>query len=73
MFPVLGRVVVKGQKRLAILDQLGNGLVVFDSVGFDKEIESRASLGLGFGLPDAPCVSVVVRPSSFPLFFGWAG
>ena len=52
VFPVLGRVVVKGQKRLAILDQLGNGLVVFDAVGFDEEIESSAGPGLGFRLPD---------------------
>ena len=56
---MLGRVVVKGQKRLAILDQLGNGLVVFDAVGFDEEIESSAGPGLGFRECPIFCVSVI--------------
>lgn len=42
------RTVANGRERLAILDQLGKGLVVFDAVGFDKEIERSVGLGLCF-------------------------
>ena len=39
MLPVLGRKVVEGEQRLAILDQAFDGLVVFDAPSFDEGIE----------------------------------
>jgi hypothetical protein len=52
VFPVLGREVVAGQQRVAILDQLGDCLVSIHAVGFDEEVECGFGLDAGFGLPD---------------------
>ena len=48
VLPVLGREVVEGQHRLAVLDQALHGLVVLDAIGLGKSAER--GLGIGFGL-----------------------
>ena len=48
----LGPEVKKAEQNLAVLDQLGDGLVVFHAVGLDEEVEGDTGLGLGVGLPD---------------------
>src|SRR5258706_13335043 len=52
MLPVLGREVVEGEQRVAILDQTLDRLVVFDAPGFDEGVEGRKRILLGFGHPD---------------------
>jgi hypothetical protein len=47
MFPVLGREVVEGEQRLAILDQALDRLVVFDGPSFDEGVERRERILLG--------------------------
>ena len=47
MLPVLGREVVEGEQRVAILDQALDRLVVFDAPGFDEDIEGRERIVLG--------------------------
>jgi len=47
-----GRVVVKGQQCVPVLDQLGDSLVPFHAVGLFEEIEGGVGLGAGLGLPD---------------------
>ena len=46
------RIVVEGQQRLAVLDQLGDRLVPFHTVCFDEEIKGDVGFGFGLGLPD---------------------
>jgi hypothetical protein len=52
MLPVLGREVVEGEQRVAILDQALGRLVVFDAPGFDEGIERRERIVPGLGYPD---------------------
>ncbi len=44
MFPVLGGKVVKGEQRIAILDQTLDRLVVFDAPGLDERRIGRSDL-----------------------------
>src|SRR5207237_10518384 len=43
--PVLGREVIEGQERVAILDHAFDRLVVFDAPGLDKGIKRHQCLG----------------------------
>src|SRR3974390_1973621 len=52
MLPVLGRKVVEGEQRLAILDQAFDGLVVFDAPSFDEGVECCERIFLGLSHPD---------------------
>src|SRR5215217_4202449 len=52
MLPVLGREVVEGKQRIAILGQAVDRLSVFDAPGFDEGVESDERLLLGLGHPD---------------------
>jgi hypothetical protein len=52
MLPVLGREVVEGNQRVAILDQALDSLVVFDAPGFDEGVERGECILLGLGHPD---------------------
>src|ERR1700719_3624446 len=52
MLPVLGREVVEGKQRVAILDQALDSLVVFDAPGFDEGVERGECILLGLGHPD---------------------
>src|SRR5262245_16019666 len=52
MFPVLGREVVEGEQRLAVLDQALDRLVVFGAPGLDQGVERRTCILLGLGHPD---------------------
>src|SRR5215471_7650675 len=52
MLPVLGREIVEGEQRRAILDQALDRLVVFDAPGLDEGIERRERILLGLGHPD---------------------
>lgn len=52
VFPMLGRVIVEGQQRIPVLDQLGDRLVPFDAIGFGEEVEGGIGCGLRLGLPD---------------------
>src|SRR5215216_7373099 len=52
MLPVLGREVVEGKQRIAILGQAVDRLGVFDAPGFDEGVESDERLLLGLGHPD---------------------
>jgi hypothetical protein len=38
MLPVLGREVIEGEQRLAVLDQAGGGPVVLGAVGLDEVV-----------------------------------
>ena len=62
MLPVLGREVVEGEQRVAILDQALDRLVVFDAPGFDEGIERGERILLGLGHPD-----LLQRPLGFRL------
>src|SRR5258706_6056937 len=62
MLPVLGREVVEGEQRVAILDQTLDRLVVFDAPGLDEGVEGRKRILLGFGHPD-----FLQRPFGFRL------
>src|SRR5258707_422537 len=62
MLPVLGREVVEGEQRVAILDQTLDRLVVFDAPGLDEGVEGRKRILLGFGHPD-----FLQRPLGFRL------
>jgi hypothetical protein len=44
VLPVLGREVVEGEQRVAILDQALDRLVVFDAPGLDEVVEGRNSI-----------------------------
>jgi hypothetical protein len=46
MLPVLGRKVVEGEQRLAILDQAFDCFVVFDAPSFDEGVERREGIGV---------------------------
>ncbi len=52
MLPVLGREVVEGQQRVAILGQAFHRLVVFDAPGLDEGVERCERILLGLGHPD---------------------
>ena len=52
VLPVFCRKFIERQKRVAVLNQLGNGLLVFHAVGFDEEIEGCVGFGFRFRLPD---------------------
>ena len=52
MLPVLGRELVEGQQRIAILDQALDSLVVLDAPGFDEGVEGEERVLLGLGHPD---------------------
>src|SRR6058998_2620748 len=52
MLPVLGREVVEGEQRVAILDQALDRLVVFDAPSLDEGVEGRKRVLLGLGHPD---------------------
>jgi hypothetical protein len=52
MLPVLGREIVEGEQRLAILDQAFHRLVLFDAPGFDEDVERCERILLGLGHPD---------------------
>jgi hypothetical protein len=63
MLPVLGREVVEGEQRVAILDQALDRLVVFDASGLDEGVEGRPvcfsnSVAMAFA---AICVDPTVR------------
>jgi len=47
MLPVLGREVVAGEQRVAILDRTLDRLVVFDVPSFDEGIECGGHITLG--------------------------
>ena len=53
MLPVLGREVVEGEQRIAILDQALDRLVLFDAYGFDEGIERGECILLGLGHPES--------------------
>src|SRR5262245_8997890 len=63
MLPVLGREVVEGEQRLAILDQALDRLLVFDTPGLDEGIERRERILLGLRHPD-----LLQRALGFRLF-----
>jgi len=50
MLPVFRRIVVKGEHRIPVLDQLGDRLVIFHTIGFDEEIEGGVGFGFCLGL-----------------------
>src|SRR6266536_2615660 len=52
MLPVLGRELVEGQQRIAILDQALDSLVVLDAPGFDEGVEGEQRILPGLGHPD---------------------
>ncbi len=52
MLPVLGREVVEGQQRIAILDQALDSLVVLDAPGFDEGVKGEERILPGLGHPD---------------------
>src|SRR5207249_12024511 len=58
----LGREVVEGQQRVAILDQALDRLVVFDAPGLDEGVERHERILLGLGHPD-----LLQRPLGFRL------
>src|SRR6266568_4309489 len=62
MLPVLGREVVEGQQRVAILAQALDRLVVFDAPGLDEGVERHERILLGLGHPD-----LLQRPLGFRL------
>src|SRR5215467_10954529 len=52
MLPMLGRKIVEGEQRLAILDQAFDRLVVFDTPSFDEGVECCERIFLGLSHPD---------------------
>src|ERR1700687_880509 len=52
MLPVLGREVVEGKQRFAILGQALGRLVVFDAPGLNEGVERHERILLGLGHPD---------------------
>ena len=54
---MLGREVVESQQNITVLDQLGNGPLIFHPVGFHEEIKGRISFlfCLGHLLPGRAC------------------
>ena len=49
---MLGREIVEGEQRVAILDQAFDRLVVFDALGLDEGVEGGKRILLGLGHPD---------------------
>src|SRR6266540_419063 len=62
MLPVLGREVVEGEQRVAILDQALDRLVIFDAPGLDEGVEGGKRILLGLRHPD-----FLQRPLGFRL------
>jgi len=62
MLPVLGREVVEGEQRVAILDQALDRFVVFNAPGLDEGVEGGKRILLGLGHPD-----FLQRPLGFRL------
>src|SRR5262245_28367329 len=62
MLPVLGRKIVEGEQRVAILDQALDRLVVFNAPGLDEGVEGGKRILLGLGHPD-----FLQRPLGFRL------
>ncbi len=58
MFPEFNRRVVEAEKHIAVLDQIGDRLAIFDAVSFDEKIERGLGGSLGFGLPDVVQVAL---------------
>lgn len=52
VFPVFGREVIEGEKHVSVPNQLGDRLVVFDTIGLDEEIEGGIGFRPGLGLLD---------------------
>src|SRR5262245_8803071 len=52
MLPMLGREVVEGEQRIAILDQALDRLLVFGAPGLDQGVERHERILLGLGHPD---------------------
>src|ERR1700704_6129473 len=52
MLPVLGREVVEGEQRVAILDQALDRLVVFDAPGLDEGVERHERIPFSVDHPD---------------------
>ena len=52
MLPVLGREVVEGEQRFAILAQAIDRLLVLDAIGFDEPIECSIGVLPGLRHPD---------------------
>jgi hypothetical protein len=52
VLPMFGGKIIEGQQRLAILLQAFGGLLVFDRVGFDENIERDLGVGRSFSHPD---------------------
>jgi hypothetical protein len=50
MLPMLGREVVEGEQRVAILGQALDRLVVFEAPGFEEGVEGCQRILLGLGL-----------------------
>jgi hypothetical protein len=62
---MLGREVVEGEQRLAVLDQAGDGLVVFRLVLGQKAIERGLGVGPALGLVDGVEVGLGFLVSRF--------
>ena len=52
VFPVFGWEVIKGQKNVAIFDQLTHGFVVFHAVCFDEKVERLLRIHTCLCLPN---------------------
>ena len=49
---MLGWEVIESQQCVSVLDQLGDRLAPFHTIGFDEEVEGDVCFGLCLGLPD---------------------
>ena len=45
-------IIIEGQQRIPVLDQLGRRFVPFHAIGFDKEVEGDVGFSFGFSLLD---------------------
>ena len=52
MFPVFRWIIIEGQQRIPVLDQLGHRFVPFHAIGFDKDVEGDVGFSFGFSLLD---------------------
>lgn len=59
-------IVIEGQQRIAVLDQLGDRLVPFHPMGFDEEVEGDVGFGLFLGLPDVVQMAFGLGLHRFP-------
>jgi hypothetical protein len=67
---MLGRKVVEGEQRLAILDQAFDRLVVFDAPSFDEGVECCERINLGLSHPDFLERAVLCTQQRWPRVFG---